>query len=1249
MQVLSSLLAAIQQLAPPGSRALAILKVVLALLVVLVPIAMVVGAFLYMRWKKRKEEETPAEAPLDSTGAARAGRELDAQQLKRGWDRFCAGLPAIYRRSILNFEHFVVLGAAAAGKSRLIDGHTDWRRQAKQFLGSQTYDPDLQVHLASTAVVMEIPERILTDHGARCQAALRALWKPLYRRRSPTIVVVFDAVRLLRSSEEAIVDQAETMRAKINLLSSLRDRRLEVRVVLTHLDQLEGYAEFARFCQKEAISTRFQPTFGDFASPTRGQVASYLDGLRAHLPRALLRLSAEDYRKVVSFLRRAPELVPSISRLLDALFSREALSRDPVSGGVYLVAEPPGVANPLRAAAESGPGPDPQRIHLMAAVAGASALITFFALAYRDQRSSWAPASAALENYHPADTGSDSERVRREDIIAFTRGGGGILRHPDFFAKARRQIQQDFAEKIRVELLVPNLKKVASGGSIRDDMLVLPSRRSLYYLAVIHSDHTDGFRILRDGSRMEIWASMTGLDPEIIRDYLRNRETPHRAPIEVHLPEHDVDLRDTPAYWMELIGQIRDEMADGVVRPTELRALQARAAGSLSVLDRYQYDELTATILDDIDSAARTTESPDAGQVDLRKVYLPKFQELLDGLRASNMSADQRAGIRKILRTVQRGAIDVAEPTLLRGLVDRLGALYGLRSADAAADDESEVVLRFGNNSVTFDPKRWREIIRDSTAGEQIAQFVRGHGADGSIFFARQEDAELRPVVWNPTNDGSAIFVGRGTIEGRYTRVAFERHVRDVVGKLGEVLDKAKVPDDQRRALTEYVRGEVRRYATEYRAQLLRFQQAFGLRAQSQEALRIAIAQMSSDVSPFNDYLVAIDRNAHLDFDNPLLEPMRDALADFASFHNVVDSGGGSPELAKYKAILAQMLVDLSPQAEAAGGAAPVEGGDTLEKTLSPAGRIVLAGLRGDKGSYSKLVGDWVASVHLAPYQAGPFLSPIEQLTTIGRADIERVVRRAWERDMLPDVLHVAERFPFDPDAQEEITPKELAAAFHPVTGRFFDFFRRYIEPLSEFDKGGPFRQRSSFRTSVSLPGDMYPLINAAASLSARLWDPTGKPLPLATHIWTVPFPHGTNPHYALTLVYLNVGDASVFNFNQQPNPSGTLVMLDWTREQTSQVGAQLTDLDSKENTFPDPIVAQGSFWSFLRLVKKSQSSPVRQPAGATLFTWNVKLHKDGADVVPARFVVLENLWEPFTLGTLVRTRLAKGSVKKDG
>lgn len=1201
-----------------------------------VPVLVVGGVFAYKWWQERKANPPSAVDP--SQAGSVAGAQVSPNQLRNAWRRFLKNLPPSYERSILNFEHFVVLGAAASGKSRVIDAFSDWRRQAKQLPGSQSHDADLPTYLASGIVITELPARFLADHSTRCLTALRNLWAPLYKNRAPTVVVVVDVDQIKQGTPESVVELAESVRAKINLLSQIRKKPIEVRVVLTHVDTVPGYAEFARFCRDQSIALKLDFKASD-GEGTSAQLNEWFDGMREHLPRVLTKSTPSDYLKIVAFLRKTPELTPSVAKFLSSLFTHEVLSRDPIAGGVFLAAEAAGVANPLERAAERGPGPDPRRRHLIATAAVASAFVAYFLAAFYEQNALVKAADEAIAAYDPASRIYDRELRARLDICKFTGGKPSwIERHPDFYEKRRIALRKAFSDKVRMALLLPRLNEIGQKGTTEENSLALPTRRSLYMLALIHSDKRDELRILDPGN-LAVWVEMTGLKPDLIQHYIENTDEAWKIPVSVEqVSPLDVDLPSTWKIWTDFLSRLESIINASAIAPDELQKLQRRALELERQLDRYRHDTRTAALLKQLDAAAGTTA---VGQAEppLEHTYGPKYRDYIRWEGTFRIHENEQE-LKAILSTVRTGIIDAQGRPMLSQLTTALSALYDSDAGGAAADQPR--TLTIDATEYTFDPKKWRAMLRDSQGKELVLQFVRASAQTPSIFFGPEQDKELRPILWNTANDG--IFTGRGALEARYTKSAYDTYVRGVVLKLAEALDKAKIPTDTRKILEDLIRSQVRKYAGEYRQQITNFVQGYKLQIVSPEALRVALTQMvTPEKSVFNDYLTIVEQNTQIDIDNPLLDSMRDVNFDFGPWHNIVVGEAGTPDILKYRAIITPLLADLGP-AEGAAPAADASGQPmTLEKELTPVGRLVLGEVKGDKASYGQMATSWLQGLRVPDYQRNAFSAPFVALSRLGRIDIERALQRAWEQELLPEVRAVASRFPFNDTAKEDVTPGELTNLFHPQTGRYFDVFRRYFEPISDFGNGGPFRAKPGLRGRLTVPAHLYELTNTVASLSARLWDSTGKPIPLSVRVATVPFEHGPNPRLALTLVYVNTSTASLFNFNQKPTE--VAMILDWTKEYTSQVGLQLTDIETKENVFPDPIGTDSSFWSFLRLLKKGEPTSVKYPPGAQLHTWTFKLVREKTETMRAQFVTVEDLWSLFAVGPFVHRYLTQQPV----
>jgi hypothetical protein len=129
----------------------------------------------------------------------------------------------------------------------------------------------------------------------------------------------------------------------------------------------------------------------------------------------------------------------------------------------------------------------------------------------------------------------------------------------------------------------------------------------------------------------------------------------------------------------------------------------------------------------------------------------------------------------------------------------------------------------------------------------------------------------------------------------------------------------------------------------------------------------------------------------------------------------------------------------------------------------------------------------------------------------------------------------------------------------------------------------------------------------------------------------------------APTLLYATLADANVYFFNQQP--TRTTVSFDWTKRTMSQVGVQLTDLTSRVNLYPEPVVSQG-YWSALRLLQaavepRDKKAPGREQTFLK-YTWDIRHSQDDERVSRASLKVYGDPWRIRTLGQSVLERVRR-------
>jgi type VI secretion system protein ImpL len=498
-------------------------------------------------------------------------------------------------------------------------------------------------------------------------------------------------------------------------------------------------------------------------------------------------------------------------------------------------------------------------------------------------------------------------------------------------------------------------------------------------------------------------------------------------------------------------------------------------------------------------------------------------------------------------------------------------------------------------------------------------------------------------ILLKPANRGDFLFSGRGVIRGPYTRAAYEREVKPVFEQLGPVIDSLKLDPDLQSELSSFVLREIEDYATDYANEALRFYRGWDVKADSLGSLLIILNQMRLPKSSFVEFLQTISETTAIgEATSPYLRPMAEKLEKFQFVNRLlVPDKAALPELDKYRAILGRMAADLegSPGEEkraaeepAAAASAPGQGGPApapkvvpvagdFESSLTPLGRLSLAILQDRRDSYLRLARQWLDSVGIEGDDwRRPFLAPIEQAHKLGKADLEAAVKKNWEERVLPQVLPVLLKFPFNQSAEREATPLEIEEALHP-NGTFWRTFRKMIAPLCVEEKAS-WRPLSGTETGFRWPADLFPVVNHLAKLTATLWGPDGSPRPVDLTVQAQPLPLGRGEPKVLVLSFLSCGRASAFGFNQKPEPVG--FAWEWWTSPASNVGVQLGDPETDEKS--DRAISIGdSMWSFLRLLKRGQL--------VERDTWSWSLARGGfEDPYRVKFTIRENPWDLFSV-----------------
>ena len=1144
-------------------------------------LAVLVVLLVYLVRKRKKAAVSPA--VLQEKKQQKQNR-LPPRSLAKIWKGFLRGIPWGLRMTVKIYQHFIVLGESGSGKSQLINNQTDWQGHARQFYPSYTTDPHLQIYLGSKVLVQEIPADLLVDSSLSARRALVKLWRPLFRRKDPTVVIVVNGGALFANDRENLKIEAQNIRGKINLLSRIRRKPINIRIALTHMDQFEGFLEFSQFLNRNRIPLSL--TFD--SKDELKQIETCLHSFEDHLTRALIDIPANEYLKALTFLKQAPRIFQGLSTYLTFLQSSDPLSREPVVTHLCLVSQDEGMkgaANPFATTltAETLQKFNPLLKHRIAALAlgvgGLLFLCGVYVYEYRliDERYQ---EIVALEETH---LNRYSESMHRLFIDPLTHLQRSTLMKflPDFFPGINKKLNARCIENIRKFYLIPELerfsyetgpsstlKEIQQVRQLHGEDTEDAQDKALYLLGLIYASRTNELgKLIR--KNLDQWADILGFPLLLIKDYVNNNESNKNLDLQVeqYRFRKSESIVSDPHALMVYFVKISQLYVESVVSKHDFDKIQQQTSAFLQLINQLERYDLSTQV-----SELLKKESPLGFTLDLI---------------AKEESEITQQQIKDFLTFIKSTRIDVPVVTddlTLAGLRENLRVIQHFD--ERAQDPDTLYHFIFGGEEFKLSEKKWNDLLSRSRITYFLRDFIhKNKNNDGLLFFSAGH--EFNDLVMNSSNDGRFLFTGNGRVDGRYTREAIEQRVRPLLNELPEFIQNLPVQQLEKDRFSNFLYKEVEAYARSYAEAYQKYFMQFDIQADSSGALEYILRQMTLPSSQFVNILQSVKENTYVDpAGNRYLQPLVLNLAPFEFFQRLMTEKKGTfPELDKYRALLEQMQNQLTQMQ-------PVDAEDistsTLASRLSPLGRISLAIHRDEAGSYLNLVQNWISSVGISPQWGDVFMAPVWQAYSLGILNMEVVIAKIWRNLYRRDIAPLYRSFPFDSSATQNLSVADLTAATHR-DGHFLKNFSSLIAPVLTHDKEH-WAERPSKVTRLQLPENLLTTVNAVIQLSELLWDQHGEAQPLEFMVRAQPLSSASKDKPIAILSYLNAGSAPVFSFNQQP--SWKRFVVHWQKEFEALVGVEFA-LKGEDERIQGKVTVPKMLWSFFHLLKRAKVTEV--------------------------------------------------------
>lgn len=345
--------------------------VVVALVLLTLPIALVIG---YLATRRKKKPELAAAAPEAAAAAnGDAAAAQPAAKLNQPSGKYeeltqSADTAVNYLKSsnlagakgaeaIYSLPFFVFAGEPRSGKTSLVLSSglnfqtLPNQRQSEQNLIRPTRAAEWRV--TDEAVILDTAGRYLTEAEADADewsALIETLKKYRGQRPIDGFVLAVNAGKLLAADDQEIEQQAKLLRARLDETMQRAKTKFPVYLVFTNADQIEGFRDSFSVSQREGKNLILGATFPlEKAENAHALFDSEFELIgRNFLKRRLLRLSAPfpptRQLRIFNFPSHLTSAKRKLGQFVSILFRPNPFVENPLFRGFYLTASLPNQA-----------------------------------------------------------------------------------------------------------------------------------------------------------------------------------------------------------------------------------------------------------------------------------------------------------------------------------------------------------------------------------------------------------------------------------------------------------------------------------------------------------------------------------------------------------------------------------------------------------------------------------------------------------------------------------------------------------------------------------------------------------------------------------------------------------------------------------------------------------------------------------------------------------------------------------------
>ncbi len=1084
------------------------------------------------------------------------------------WKKFIRQIPPESRSTISSYQHFIVLGNAKSGKTDLIHGLIEQSQDLYPFDTSFTSDPDLQFYLGPNQVIQEISFSALEDRSIRIRKKMIRLWKKLYVRRDPIVIITYNCFSNERENLRDLNRLAQLISGKISLLSEITKKPLKVRVALTHLDKIPGYLEFARFLKQENLTFNINLS-SDFESNTlEASLKKFFD---EYITLMLTSTSNHDFSKILTFSKELPLHFHSIEEFLRALVAR-------VSYASSIEIDKLSFTSNMESSTSFNPFqwtklPSMQIFFrypmLKHQLASACLFLLFTSILlhfYFQQRNELVLAKKGVDQLNLLQYNSFQEKVVPSYAALFNKNPASFLAYvtPNFFGVKLDNAKNKLADHIRKHYIEREFRKAAleSKGELK----------CLYFHGLMHAsrDNNLGRFILENSKKM---ADALGIQENLVKAYVNSCTENHDYSTALNLNKVNPFIPLTSFNpWLNFLKKIQEISAQTIFVEHNFEEIVKEAEKLFAAVNYLNNDSLPfaiATLLEEEYGSDKSSEN-------------------IQVIRWVGDNIDALSSFLLFIKLTTTMPIDVEGMNIAQFFTK-------IKKMSALTSRENQTYnFALKDELFSFDTKPWTDLVVAHNVERGIQNYiVANNNSGGAIFFKNTTEApEPLPPIFNGQ---FPYFITPVIIPGRYTRLEYENKVRSTAEKLAHLVDTLAVNPEEKKRFTTFLIHEVINYMKQSQECYTKYFDACDIKNGSMDSLKIVLEDLTHASSSFLDFLKFVQYQTGA-FSEPVitLRNMRE-LNQFEFLNYILTQNEGVAPFAEYQKIMEQIVRDLDADLTMEDP----EFHFVLKPYLTNTAKISSNILQNNSKSYVNKTKECLNSLGVPENHQLVFQKPILQLYKMGLGDLKRGVEQVWIMRFQSPIESVLSKFPFNPNGLEIASFDEIDKTLNPKG----EFYRTVNDVMSTCLKKNDGTWRPLDAQNIQLSDSIYTTLNRIEGISTLLWDKEGNPQSINLSIKSVPFVQSPQENPVVVLSYLVLGDQYIRNLNQ--TPSWQNIKVDWWKGDSCTIGIELMNKYTNSKTYKS-IQKSNSQWNFFELLREARGDD------GNILTW--KLASDNGE-----------------------------------